>query len=54
METEYIIEILDGTLWDQVYTFDCLKEAKEAVAQMQSSSPNEQFRIIKCQWEVTY
>lgn len=50
--TEYIIEMLDGFLWREEYILDDLSEAIKEMNKLKSSLPRNQFRIIKCQWEV--
>ncbi len=52
MNTEYIVEILDGHFWREEFVCDDIDEAIQEMIQLKISLPKRRFRIIKCQWQV--
>jgi hypothetical protein len=52
MLTRYVIESCDGFLWEEVYHFDTLEEARIEIDRMRSSINTRKFRIVHEQWEV--
>lgn len=52
MNTEYVVEMLNGDLWFEEFGCARLEQAIMVMNQFKISLPENQFRVVKCEREV--